>query len=188
MAENSRNTARTTRAILTAGMQVLSEKGTALSVQDVADAAGVSKSGLLHHFPNRSALLTALVTDYLERFHAAVMQRVDLRENHPGKVLRAYVRTLLEDPVQAHDFAVFTGHWIPLESIPGIKDIFDTDVAQWRELLGADGLDPVRIGIVRHAAEGIALATSYDADTGDDLAAQALPELMALTLPETQND
>lgn len=48
--------------------QVLADKGTAhLTLDLVAREAGVTKGGLLHHFPNKNALLEALCDELLRQ-------------------------------------------------------------------------------------------------------------------------
>ena len=55
-------TARTRVAILNAALEVFSESGYhSGSIRDVARRAGISNSGLLHHFPDKIALLDAML-------------------------------------------------------------------------------------------------------------------------------
>jgi len=55
-------TARTRVAILEAALEVFSESGYhSGSIRDVARRAGISNSGLLHHFPDKIALLDAML-------------------------------------------------------------------------------------------------------------------------------
>jgi AcrR family transcriptional regulator len=73
------------------------------SVQQVADAVGLSKAGLLHHFPSKEALHTAVTTQAValadqvlaagshldagpERDRATVEALVDIAFAHPGLV------------------------------------------------------------------------------------------------------
>ena len=73
------------------------------SVQAVADAVGLSKAGLLHHFPSKEALRTAVreradglgaeavgrighLTPGPERDHRAIETLVDVAAAHPGLV------------------------------------------------------------------------------------------------------
>lgn len=159
----TRNTERTRRAVLDAATQVILQKGAAVTLAQVASAAGVSKSGLIHHFGSRDQLVIAVVDDLIERFREAVLSHLDLAENHPGKMLRAYVRALCagsSDAVAARDFtsgATLSG----LYAIPGVSAITQEDAAWWSEQLGADGLSAERIQIVRRAAEGVAVAALY---------------------------
>lgn len=55
--------------ILDAAFAVVSSQGAAhLTIDAVADAAGVSKGGLLYHFPNKRALLLGMLETMLERY------------------------------------------------------------------------------------------------------------------------
>jgi AcrR family transcriptional regulator len=50
------------RIILSAALEVFSESGyRSGSIRDVAERVGMSEAGLLHHFPNKSALLSAVL-------------------------------------------------------------------------------------------------------------------------------
>jgi AcrR family transcriptional regulator len=63
--ENSR------QRILAAASRLVRTEGSAhLSLDAVAALAGLSKGGLLYHFPNKTALLTALVEQYVEKSSA----------------------------------------------------------------------------------------------------------------------
>ena len=78
----------TKEKILQAAALVVKEKGASqLTLESVAKQAGVSKGGLLYHYPNKSALLTAMVIYLNENFERAVEERV--REG--ASWLEAYV-------------------------------------------------------------------------------------------------
>lgn len=73
-----RKTAATRITILTAALEVFSESGYhSGSLRDVARRAGISNSGLLHHFPDKIALLDAML---------------DLRDEVDAEALRQYTR------------------------------------------------------------------------------------------------
>jgi len=75
---------RTASAILDAAALVFFRQGTAASMDDVADAAGVGRATLYRYFPNREALLHALVEDAIEemalRLNEAEIDRVPVAE------------------------------------------------------------------------------------------------------------
>jgi AcrR family transcriptional regulator len=55
-------TARTREVILDAALRIVSENGySGATVQQIADAVGMSKPGVLHHFGSRDGLLTAIL-------------------------------------------------------------------------------------------------------------------------------
>lgn len=135
-------------------------RGTALSLAEVADAAGVSKSGLLHHFTTKDDLLRAAVDHSLTRFYDEVMLHVDITENRPGKIMRGYVRALCgASSVAMHVFAPST-QWGGVVAIPGVDELLHADAERWRELFARDGLPTDRMLVVRHAAEGVAAAAA----------------------------
>ncbi len=153
----TRNSPRTRRAVLDAAVRGLVREGSGLSLATVAREAGVSKSGLLHHFGSRDALLHAVAVDSVDAFRAQVLAQVDLSENHPGQLLRAYVRALcdavLDDEAATADYLVL---WTTLRDRPDVAALVEQDLDRWEVDLLADGADPDRVLVVRLAAEGLA--------------------------------
>ncbi|MGW6588740.1 TetR/AcrR family transcriptional regulator [Streptomyces globisporus] len=76
----TRNAERTRRAVVDAAVQVILDQGAAVTLAQVAAAAGVSKSGPIHHFGSRDQLVVALVEDTHERFRETVRSHLDLSE------------------------------------------------------------------------------------------------------------
>jgi AcrR family transcriptional regulator len=163
----TRNAERTRAAVLAAAAEAMAERGTGVSLDHIAKSAGVSKSGLQHHFPNREALLVALVEDAQHQLRESVMGRLDLSENAPGKLLRAYVRAMTSGSEAVMQYFTAAPTWAGIYQIPKVVEITSADTQWWNENLAADGLDPARIMVVRRAAEGIAAAVAY----GDETAA-----------------
>lgn len=157
----TRNAERTRRAILDATIESLLRKSAAMTIADVAEAAGVSKSGLLHHFPSRDALLLAVLDDAQTRLREEVLANLDLSENVPGKMLRAYVRTVCSEDSKTPSLLNAMPFWMGLEGVPGAAKLEEEDLQWWREQFLADGLDPTLVTIVRRATEGLAAAVSY---------------------------
>lgn len=180
--ETTRNSERTRREILTAARDELKVRGMAMSLQHVATTAGISKSGLLHHFASKNELLLAVLEDYLANIRQGVRDYVDLSENRPGKTLRAYVRALCEpESALRVEFANFADISMHLGDVDGVEALEEEDNLYWREFLANDGLDPDRILLVRYAAEGLASASCYDASVVTDDLPRALPMLLRMT-------
>jgi AcrR family transcriptional regulator len=156
----TRNRERTRTAILTAAAEAMTERGTGVSLDYIAKRAGVSKGGLLHHFANREALIVALVDDAQQRLRENVLDHLDLSENTPGKLLRAYVRALTSGSEAVQHFTAAPA-WAGIYQIPKVAEIAAADATWWNENLAADGLSSDRILIVRRAAEGLAAAVAY---------------------------
>ncbi len=62
-----------------------------LSLDAVAARAGVSKGGLLYHFPTKAKLLEALVEQFLESFDSALRERETESAGAPDSLVRAYL-------------------------------------------------------------------------------------------------
>ncbi|MDF2992734.1 MAG: transcriptional regulator, TetR family [Microbacterium sp.] len=161
----TRNAERTRGAILAAAAEAMAERGTGVSLDHIARRAGVSKSGLLHHFTNREALIVALVDDAQQQLRDNVMKHLDLSENTPGKLLRAYVRAMTSGSEATMQYFTAAPTWAGIYQIPRVVDITVAETAWWEENLAADGLSAERITVVRRAAEGLAAAVAYGDET-----------------------
>ena len=174
---HTRNAERTRTMVLQAAAEAISERGTGVSLDFIAKRAGVSKSGLLHHFPNREALFVALVEDAQQRLREHVLAILDLSENTPGKLLRAYVRALTSGSDATLQYFTAAPTWAGIYQIPGVAEIAAEDTRWWNENLAADGLSAERILLVRRAAEGLAAALAYG-DESPDVVASAREMLL----------
>lgn len=178
-----RDAPRTRRLILDAAAKCLADQGTGCSLAAVAQVAGVSKSGLLHHYPARDDLMRAVMQDSVDRFRAEILRFVDLSENYPGKVLRAYVRALCGGSDEAMlDFA-HTSVWNQLSHVPGVEEMQQRDLEEWDAAFAQDGLDPDRVLVVKHAAEGVVGSRLYDPTFTETDLRRVRELLIGLTLP-----
>lgn len=180
----TRNTERTRRAILDATASLLVQRGAGVTLNDVAREAGISKGGLLHHFPSRDALFLEVLRDTQEKLRSNVNANLDLSENSPGKLLRAYVRTLCGGDSELNDLLGGLSFWTDMEGVPGVEALDLADREWWNEQLVADGLDPVLVRIVRRSAEGLAGARTYGDETAEDVRV-AGEELIRMTFART---
>lgn len=183
----TRNAERTRSAILTAATDALVERGTGASLAYIAKQAGVSKGGLMHHFANREALIVVLVNDANRRFRESVLNHLDLSENTPGKMLRAYVRALCSGDEDTVQYFTSTPTWAGIHDIPEAVESAWEDSQWWAQQLALDGLSTDRILVVRHAAEGLAVALAYGEETADSVAA-ARDLLLGLTEGDSLQD
>ncbi len=179
----TRDRERTRRALVDAAGHLLQERGTSFSLADVAARAEVSKSGLLHHFPNRDALVIAVVDTGLRRFRDEVMRHVDLAENHPGKVLRGYVRALCGTNQDVTAAFAPSAYWNGVDVIPEVAELLRGDARWWNETFSRDGLPRETALIVQFGAEGVAAAVALGQYIDADAVAVARDGLLALTEP-----
>lgn len=181
--EPVRDAERTRRAVLEAAERAFTERGAKVSLADIAALAGVTKSGLMHHFPSREALIRAVAEHGTERMWDEVRAHVDLSENRPGKFTRAYVRALTGGSEYLASAFSPTGLIAKLGTLDAAEITYlldQEDADAWNAAFAADGLPEGRVTAIRYAAEGLAAAVGTPYLTPAQLDA-ARAELLALT-------
>lgn len=155
------------RTLLDMAARIAIEQGSsAVTVQAVADAAGVTKGGLLHHFPSKQALLEAVFADTLERLDTRLDAHMADDPVAHGRFTRAYVAVTLapdqleaRSPIAALSFAVLGDRSLD----PLWEDWINSRIARH-----AKTDDDPMLQIVRFAADGAWFAY-VAADTPHDL-------------------
>ncbi|MFB9948015.1 TetR/AcrR family transcriptional regulator [Rhizobium puerariae] len=67
-----------------------------LTLQAVADAASVTKGGLLHHFPSKQALIEAVFEDMLRKLDEEIERLMAEDAGDRGRFTRAYVEAFFQ--------------------------------------------------------------------------------------------
>ena len=89
---------KTRQKILEAAAEISRESGPGnLSLDAVAARAGVSKGGLLYHFPSKTALLKAVVETFVASFEEELSRRKETKTGRPDAMLEAYLELFVED-------------------------------------------------------------------------------------------
>jgi AcrR family transcriptional regulator len=160
--------------LLDVAARLTSEQGMgAVTLDAVSGASGVSKGGLLHHFPTKNALLDALFDDLLVRFDADLDERMRDDPMSHGRFTRAYLMAvdgLRDSPDEA-------GHWaqvtIALLAEPRLRQRWNAWVqARADEYVGTDS--SIDAQIIRFAADGLWLADMLGSHLTDDAGRAAL--------------
>ncbi|MBU2666129.1 TetR family transcriptional regulator [Actinoplanes bogorensis] len=178
----TRNTERTRQVIFEATVRAVVRDGSGVAIGTIARDAGVSKSGLLHHFPTREALFEAVTSDVLDGFRRDVLAHLDLAENRPGKLLRAYVRAVCDDLEREEDQPGWEALAL-LRSEPGVAALVSRDAVRWETDLAADGLDPDRVVLVQLATDGLAAMPLQSEEIARRYLARMRPMLLSLAEP-----
>ncbi len=153
----------TRRLLLEAAAIVFRTHGIAATLQDVAAEAGVSKGGLLYHFPTKEDLVRSLGVHLSDIFRESVEEHVDPADTAPGRLTRAYVHTcldFLDDVDNVLDHVVLTSH---LQTDPGVAAHIRTEAQRWRRELNDDGLPADVLTLVVSAADGASSAPIWAA-------------------------
>ncbi len=157
------------------------EKGPGnVTLDAISQAAGVSKGGLLHHFPNKLSLLDGLFDDLTEKFDRALSENMNADPEPRGRFTRAYLSVCF-DPGGIEDGEGWTVLTTALMSEPHLRE----RLRQWTEdraeqHIGTDSsLEAV---LVRYAVDGLWLADLLGAPVLEPAQRQALKQkLVALT-------
>ncbi len=84
--------------MLDAAEAVVVRQGIAnLTLDAVAAEAGISKGGLLHHFPTKDRLVEAMVTRCAENWRATYLEAYERAPEGPGRMARALLDHCLTD-------------------------------------------------------------------------------------------
>ena len=120
------------------------EKGPgSVTLDAVSQAAGVSKGGLLHHFPNKLSLLDGLFADLTDKLDRSLAERMREDPEPRGRFTRAYISVFFqpEGMADAETWQVLT---VALISEPHLRE-------RWRQW------------VERHLAENVGTDSSPDA-------------------------
>jgi AcrR family transcriptional regulator len=176
----------TKRLILDAATQQIGRRGTAVPLSEIATAAGVSKGGLLYHFPTKDRLLNGLATDLMDRFRRDVERLAAEEEPQtPGRLTRAYIRVSFaeaRDLPGLRDSLALAAH---LMFEPGPEELAQQDARQWRAALFDDGVDPFATRMIIAATDGSNSAPLWGAVLNATDRATLEADLIALTYPTT---
>lgn len=138
--------------LLTAAADHVREHGAvALTLDAVAAAAGVSKGGLLYHFPTKAGLVAALIDDVLDRFEAEIDTRAGA-DPTPGAWARAYVDATFDTHTSQPDVAAALV--ATPEADGGVLERCVGRFEAWHSRLTEDGLGPGTAAVVRYACDG----------------------------------
>ncbi|WP_067967656.1 TetR/AcrR family transcriptional regulator [Nocardiopsis trehalosi] len=150
--------ASTTRDRILDALQdlVIAEGPSAVTLEAVAAAAGVSKGGLLYHFPSKAAMMSGLVRRLADRaeddFRAAA-------ESDEG-IVRHYLRTSQPESVEEAEL-----YWSVIAALRGKDGTAGEDrgviggvFSEWGRLLHAEVPDPVLAEIIRLVGDGLYLS------------------------------
>lgn len=145
------STPPTTRErILRAADAIATEGGAGMvSLDAVAARAGISKGGLLYHFPTKSTLLQALVQDYLEKIET-LLEDVD-NPARPNGLILALMEHFLAD--WRHE-APSGGLLAALAEDPAILAPVAAFEARILARLRANATDPLLAGLIFYAMQG----------------------------------
>jgi AcrR family transcriptional regulator len=170
------------RQLLDVAARLASARGmTAVTLDAVSAASGISKGGLLHHFPSKNALLEALFDSLLERLDMAIEEAMRGDPMPHGRFSRAYLQAVLALREQSEE----TKDWAQVTMAMLTEPVLRQRWRDWvrergEEYVGTDSSPNAQI--VRLAADGLWLADLLGSHETDDRERQVLvAHLLELT-------
>jgi AcrR family transcriptional regulator len=137
-----------TTLVATAGVEALTFDG-------LAEATGISKGGILYHFPSKHDLLHSLVAESVVRFEAlwdSIAQRDEVVTGRQSRAfLDAYVAVSRTSQVTNLNFALLAA----AASDPTVMKPYAEAYERWQERLADDGIDEPTATILRLVADGL---------------------------------
>lgn len=175
------NTSTTRHSILQAACQLVQREGVArLTLDVVAQEAGLSKGGLRYHFHSKDDLIKGMVEYLLQRFEQDLDQARVHEDAGPGTWLRAYIRA--SSSTNQEDIDSASGLLVAIANNPTFLEPLRAQYAVWQEQAEHDGILPARATLIRLALDGLWLADilGFAPPTGS-LREQVITELLTLT-------
>lgn len=157
-----RSAVETRELIFAACSRILRRDGlTRLTLDTVAAEAGLSKGGLLYHFPSKLALIEALFQHHIDRFNSDLERLVQTEEQGPGGWLRAYAKASIAEITDPANASVFASLFAAGEEYPTVLEIMRRSYVEWQQQVEASPLDPAIALLVRLAVDGFWFTELY---------------------------
>ena len=156
-------TQTTRQQIIHAAFALIRREGVArLTIEAVAQEAGLSKGGVLYHFRSKESLIQAMVASLVERFDADIetarrQEPADERDA-PGGWLRAYIRSSAGPAEDDEDTVALLA---AVSTDPRLLAPLQEQYARWQEQAESDGVDPALATVIRLALDGLWMADLF---------------------------
>jgi AcrR family transcriptional regulator len=148
----------TQTAILEAAGKVVLEKGVgALTLDAVALEAGVSKGGLLYHFPSKNKLIEGMIKRLIAEFDS--MLEAELAKSN-GDWLSAYIRASFQSNPKLD--SVGSALFAAVANDPELLKPLRAHYAQWQDKVTASAASPEIGTIIRMAIDGLWVSDLLD--------------------------
>ncbi len=176
-----RSTVSTRDTLLAAAAKIVIEQGASrMTLEAVAEEAGVSKGGLLYHFPSKDALIQGMIEHMNQEFTARIWNEYEKDDfgTNQGRWLRALIK------------ATFTSTHLELSAgliaavllNPKLLDPNRRSYETRQTLIEQDGIDPVLANIIRLAVDGLWFSELLAfAPPAEPMRTQLMDTLLSLT-------
>ncbi|HLF74194.1 MAG TPA: TetR/AcrR family transcriptional regulator [Anaerolineales bacterium] len=174
---------RTRKLIIEAFMESLREKGFQnLTVQDIAENAGIHRGTFYSHFPDKYALLDFSIQ---QNFQQEIEKRMLNDSTYSEKNLRELIVVVCEFISHAHRLRAHSEQQFDLLVEAQVKKQSQEIIQRWLEEVGS-GIDPERAAIAASwGMYGLALQWNRDKRKNKMSADQFSDEIFLLIVPKS---
>ena len=146
----------TRKRIFEACSRILRREGFSnLTLAAVADEGGLSKGGLLYHFPSKKELIEGLFEYHNERFEQRLAELAEAEADAPGAWLRAYAKASIEQIVDPDNVSLYASLFAAEERYDSAHRLMREKYEDWQQKVEESGLDPLTATFVRLTVDGL---------------------------------
>lgn len=157
-----RNAQETKKLIIESCLTILrNQSAKQLTLQAVAEEAGISKGGLLYHYPTKEALITAIVNYQAENFDKYLDQLIAESEPAPGQWIRGYAQSTTNNLEFGSNTELFSGLFAASDEFPQVHEAWRKRYEKWQERIENSRIDPVVGTLLRLAIDGLWFSEIY---------------------------
>jgi len=163
MKRERRKASETRELVFVACGAILHREGlAALTLDAVAEEAGLSKGGLLYHFPTKLALVEALFRHHLDLFDLRIdaLRQADILQDQ-ASWLRAYAQASIEQISDADTASLFASLFAAGERYPSVLQIMRDYYVAWQAQIDDSGLSASSAMMIRLTVDGFWFAHLY---------------------------
>ncbi|RYX82411.1 TetR/AcrR family transcriptional regulator [bacterium] len=153
------------QAILEAAGTIVAEQGSHdLTLDAIVKKLGISKGGLLYHFPTKDALIEAVIEHFLQKFDDFIADEMSTEEDRSdspvaGRWLRAYVEgCTAQSEIGAISRAIVAVSLTDPKFMAPMQQAYE----RWHQHAHSDGISPDVTRLVCMAADGCWLYALYE--------------------------
>lgn len=167
-------------SLLDAAKRVMQREGAGnLTLDAVAKEAGVSKGGLLYHFPSKAALLRGMIAKGVGEHDRDML--ADAEAAGEGGLACAFLAHALfgpDDPVCKPPTEMIWTVLAAAANDPSLLEPVRETHARWRRRMEDDGVDPDVVQVINLVGHGLFLSEVFGFDVPNDAQRERLYVLL----------
>lgn len=146
------------KAILDSALEILYFEGLEKFTLDrIAEKAGVSKGGLLHHFRTKDELIREVIKYLFDEFEKQVEEEFQRTEGK-AKWIKAYTKVSMKEE---YPKGIAEAFLYALSDVPGVMDIVNEDTRKWLNRFASEEVNLARAIIIKMAVDGFISESAY---------------------------